>query len=153
MSEIQEAATLREKVQRLEDAINQLPQVDIPTRHLFAPGLFAREMFVPAGTVITGAVHKTENIAILSKGRMQLATENGPIEIAAPWIGIVKPGAKNAGYAIEDCVWTNIMHNPTDEREDEKLVEMFTESKHSELIGGKENKQLLTAGQAEKLEH
>ena len=65
------------RVARLETALNALPQVDCPVRHYFAPGLFAREITIPAGTCLVGAVHKTENLAVLSAGRLRLVTEVG----------------------------------------------------------------------------
>ena len=130
----------RDRVDRLEAALLQLPQVDCPVRHYFAPGLYAREITIPAGVVLTGAVHKVENIAILSKGRLMLATEDGPKEVCAPCTLTVKPGAKNAATAIEESVWTNFFS--TDETDVDKLVELLTESTASELIGGAENKQL-----------
>lgn len=132
---------MREKVLRLEEAINRTPQVDCPTRWYFAPGMAAREIRIPAGTVLTGAVHKTENLAVLSAGRLRLVTDSGVVEVAAPHTLTVKPGQKNAAYAIEDAVWTNFF--PTDETDPDKLVAMLTESKATELLGGSENAQLI----------
>lgn len=138
--------TQRQKVERLEALIQQLPQVDCPIRNYFAPGLYAREMTIPAGTTITGAVHKRENLAVLSKGRLLLATENGPVEISAPHILTVKPGAKNAATALEDSVWTNFFATETTDLD--ALVEELTESTAAELIGGSQNKQLLQEKQS-----
>lgn len=132
----------RVKAERLEKALHNLPQVDCPVREYFAPGLYAREITLPAGTVLVGAVHKVENLAVLSKGRLLLATDSGPIEISAPHLIAVKPGAKNAATALDDAVWTNFLPNPTNETDPEKLVEMFTESRACELLGGSQNKQL-----------
>ena len=130
------------RVMRLEEEISKLPQVDCPVKHYFAPGLFAREITLPKGTVLTGAIHRTENLVVLSKGKLRLVTEDGTIDIEAPFTMTCKAGAKNAAVAIEDSVWTNFMHNPTNETDLEKLVEMFTESKASELLGGSDNAQL-----------
>lgn len=116
------------------------PQVDCPVRHYFAPGAYAREITIPKGTVLTGAVHKTDNLVILSKGKLMLATENGPVVIEAPHTLVCKAGSKNAATALEDSVWTNFF--PTDETDPEKLVELLTESKADELIGGARNAQL-----------
>lgn len=135
--------TARQKAERLEEELRKVPQVDCPVREYFPPGIYAREITLPAGTVLVGAVHKIDNIAELSKGRLLLATEDGPIEIAAPYKVIVKAGAKNSATALEDSVWTNFLPNPTNETDLDKLVEMFTESKACELLGGSENKQLL----------
>lgn len=142
MEAVAERADLREKIDRLEAAMLPMPQVDCPVRHYFAPGLFAREITVPAGATIVGVVHKTENLAVLSKGRMVLATQAGPLEIAAPYTLTVKAGDKNSATALEESVWTNFLANPTNETDISKLVEMFTESMLSDLLGGSTNKQL-----------
>lgn len=142
----------RKKVERLEAAITHLPQVNCLVRHYFADGMYAREMTIPSGTVVTGAVHKCENLAVLSKGRLLLATEAGPVEICAPHTLVVKPGHKNAALALEESVWTNFLPNPKNETDQDKLVEIFTESKASELIGGAENIQLAANRAAESIE-
>lgn len=135
------APSLRDRVLSIEKRIEQLPQVDCPLRHYFIPGMYAREIRIPSGNAIVGAVHKQESIVVLSAGRMVLATEDGPLDINAPFTMICKPGAKNLATAIEDCVWTNFF--VTDETDLDTLVEQLTESKASELIGGQDNKQLM----------
>lgn len=142
--------SMQDKVENLEEALKNVPQVDCPVKHYFAPGMYAREITIKKGTVLTGAIHKTENLAILSCGRLQLVTESGTIEISAPHILTVKPGTKNAAYALEDSVWTNFF--PTEETDVDKLVELLTESKASELLGGMDNKQLVANQAAERLE-
>jgi len=141
--------SMRDKVENLEESLKNIPQVDCPVKHYFAPGIYAREITIKKGTVLTGAIHKTENLAILSCGRLQLVTESGTIEISAPHILTVKPGTKNAAYALEDSVWTNFF--PTEETDVDKLVELLTESKASELLGGIDNKQLVANQAAERL--
>jgi hypothetical protein len=142
--------SMRDKVENLEETLKNIPQVECPVKHYFAPGIYAREITIKKGTVLTGAIHKTENLAILSCGRLQLVTESGTIEISAPHILTVKPGTKNAAYALEDSVWTNFF--PTEETDVDKLVELLTESKASELLGGIDNKQLVANKAAERLE-
>jgi hypothetical protein len=142
--------SMQDKVKNLEETLKHIPQVECPVKHYFAPGIYAREITIKKGTVLTGAIHKTENLAILSCGRLQLVTESGTIEISAPHILTVKPGTKNAAYALEDSVWTNFF--PTDETDVDKLVELLTESKASELLGGIDNKQLVANQAAERLE-
>ena len=141
--------SMRDKVENLEETLKNIPQVECPVKHYFAPGIYAREITIKKGTVLTGAIHKTENLAILSCGKLQLVTESGTIEISAPHILTVKPGTKNAAYALEDSVWTNFF--PTEETDVDKLVELLTESKASELLGGIDNKQLVANQAAERL--
>lgn len=136
MSEIVES---RQKVERLEAEITKLPQIDCPIWHHFAPGLYARKMLIPKGTVLTGAVHKTEHLCIVS-GDIEVTTDDGVRRITDQHMVISsKPGAKRAGYAHEDTFWTTI--HATNETDLDKLVEELTESKNSELLGGPENKQ------------
>jgi len=141
----------RAKVDRLHAHVNTLPQVDCPVRHFFAPGLFAREITIPAGVVLIGAVHKTENLAVLSKGRIVLATPAGPVEISAPHTLTVMPGDKNSATALEESVWTNFWPNPDNEKNTDLLIERLSESKASDLIGGSTNTQL-AANRAAELE-
>ena len=135
---------LRSRIEKLEARLQSVPQVDCSVRHYFAPGMYAREISIPKGTVITGAVHKRQNLAILSQGVIVLATEKGPVTIAAPHTLTVSPGGKNAAVALEDAVWTNFF--ATDETDPDKLVEILTESTADQLIGGPKNAQLLQSG-------
>ena len=144
------ATSMQEKVLALEEVLLEVPQVDCPVRHHFAPGMYAREITIPKGTVLTGAVHKTQNLAVLSSGKLQLVTDDGTTIISAPHILTVMPGMKNAAYALEDSVWTNFF--PTEETDTNILVELLTESKATDLIGGSDNKQLVANISTERLE-
>lgn len=129
------------EIYRLEQAIAQnLEQVDCPVTHHFAKGQYAREMFIPAGTVATGAVHKTEHLTVIAQGRLKLMTEDGVQEFCAPAVILSKPGIKRAAFALEDTVLITI--HPTDETDLDRLVEELTESKACELLGGTNNIQL-----------
>lgn len=133
--------TPRAHVQRLEEAISKMPQVECPVWHHFAPGLYARKMLIRKGTVLTGAVHKTEHLCIIS-GDIEVTTDEGVKRITdAHAILSSKPGAKRAGYAHEDTYWTTV--HATEETDLDKLVEELTESTNQELLGGSENKQLI----------
>ena len=144
------ATSMQEKVKALEEVLLEVPQVDCPVRHHFAPGIYAREITIPKGTVLTGAVHKKQNLAVLSSGKLQLVTDDGTTIISAPHILTVMPGMKNAAYALEDSVWTNFF--PTEETDTDVLVELLTESKATDLIGGSDNKQLVANLSTERLE-
>lgn len=143
--------SMRSRVEALEAAMLSMKQVDCPVRHFFAPGLYAREMSIPAGTVVTGAVHKTENLIVVSKGRLRIVTEDGTREVKAGDTLTCKVGMKNAVVALEDSRWTNFMVNPTNETDTDKLTEIYTESKASELLGGMDNKQLLAQVETKKV--
>ena len=139
--EVSFCLTERERVLRLERALTSMPQVECPVWHHFAPGLYARKMLIRKGTVLTGAVHKTEHLCIIS-GDIDVTTDDGVKRITdAHAIIASKPGAKRAGYAHEDTYWTTV--HATDETDLDKLVEELTESTNQELLGGSMNKQLI----------
>jgi hypothetical protein len=122
----------REQIYRLEGEIAMQTQVPCPVRNIFADGIYAREMTIPAGVVLTGAVHKTEHLNVLVRGRITVWTECGMRELTGPYIFQSKPGTKRVGYAHEDCVWMTIHRTrATDIRE---LVEELTESTYDELL-------------------
>jgi hypothetical protein len=131
---------MRAQVELLEREIQKLPQADCPLWHFFAPGLYARKMLIPKGVALTGAVHKTEHLCIVS-GDLEVTTDDGVSRITSPQsIFTSKPGAKRAGYAHEDTFFTTV--HATTETDLDKLVIELTESTSAELIGGRDNVQL-----------
>jgi len=101
-------ASLREKIDALEGLMLREPQVEIEPVHYFAHGLYAREITIKAGTLLTGKIHRTEHLNIVSKGRIIVWTEDGMREVAAPFTMVSRPGTKRVGYALEDTVWTTV---------------------------------------------
>jgi len=142
---------MREQVQQIEDMMQGMPPAFLPIKHYFANGMYAREMTMPAGTIVTGAIHKTTHFCILSQGRVHVMSEDGIEELVAPAIIISQPGTKRAIHALEDTVWTNI--HATNETDLDKLVEELTESTVDQLQGGDNNKQELAYADQLKLEH
>lgn len=77
-----------------------------PVTHHHAPGMYAREMFIPAGTVLVGKMHKHAHLCTLVKGRIAVAGEGGEVrEMAAPMTFLSEPLVKRAGVALEDTIW------------------------------------------------
>lgn len=120
--------TIREQVDALEEAMQSMKesQVDIPVRHYFADGLYAREITIPAGVVAVGKIHRTQHINVISSGEVTMITENGPVHVCAPFTWVVEPGKKAVAYAHRETVWTSFCVNPTNESDPETLVELLT---------------------------
>jgi hypothetical protein len=95
------------------------------TSHHFCPGLYARELIVPAGYVAVGKVHKEQNLFFLLQGTATLATPDGPVEITAPYMVITKPGEKRAVYAHTPCLFMNVHPNPDDTQDLEVLESRY----------------------------
>lgn len=123
MTDIVIAPDLREKVFKLEGAMRAMDQVEIPIKHHFSQGVYAREMTVPKGVTVVGKIHKYEQLNILSAGEVLVVTDEGVQHVKAPFTMVAPPGAKRAFYALEDSVWT-VIHG-TDEKDVEKIEMQF----------------------------
>lgn len=112
-------------IQHLEDmGVEVTPgntDKDFPITNHFAPGLYAREILLPAGSVIVGKIHNHSHINTISKGKVKVATEWGVELFEAPYTFVSKPGTKRIVYALEDTIWTT--YHPTDETDVSKIEE------------------------------
>lgn len=99
---------IREKLARLEAALSSGETVELPVKHHFSRGVYARELFIPKGTVLVGKIHKYSQINIVSRGDISVLTEEGIKRVKAGDTIVSKPGIKRAGYAHEDTLWTTI---------------------------------------------
>lgn len=115
---------VRDKIVNLEKMMLQSSaRIEIETTHYFTDGIYAREIFIPKGTLLTGKIHKTEHLNVVSKGRIVVMTDEGMKEVSAPHTMIASPGTKRIGYALEDTVWTTF--HGTNEKNLEKLEEQL----------------------------
>lgn len=96
-------------VDALEAAMLAEPQVTIEPVHRFADGLYAREITIPAGTLLTGKIHRTRHLNIVSQGDISVWSEGEPVRrIQAPFSFVAEPGTRRVGFAHADTVWTTI---------------------------------------------
>jgi hypothetical protein len=91
----------------LEQAMTRCAPADMPVTHSFTPGLYIREIRIPAGTLLTSAIHRTEHPFVVSQGRIAVVSENEGRQIyEAPHTGITRPGTRRVLYAETDTIWT-----------------------------------------------
>lgn len=91
-------------IERLQQAVATLPQVELETRHYWADGLYCRELLRPAGTVIVGKVHRKEHLYMVISGEVTVVDESGSRRLKAPTILVSKPGTKRAVFAHVDSI-------------------------------------------------
>jgi hypothetical protein len=103
-----------------------MEQAELPLKHSFAPGVYAREMEIPAGTLLIGKIHKHRHHNFLMKGSIIVLTEANGVELLqAPLMIVSEEGTQRIGYAITDTVWTTI-HENKDNSEDLVVIEERT---------------------------
>lgn len=134
----------RDKILRLEAAMLEMKDhhIEIKTTHHFAPGVYMREIFIPKGTTLTGKIHKTEHLNILSQGDLSVWTEDGIKRLKASTVIKSQPGIKRVGYAHEDSVWITVHHNASDETDTDKIEEMLIAKTFEDVLGFTEQKKL-----------
>ena len=113
-------------IYRLEAELLKLPQVDMPVDHDFCNGLYARTMHIPAGTILTGAVHREESFFLVRKGELIVSTDDGPLTLRSGEMSVSKIGTKRAGITLTDVEVTTFHANPTNEQEPQVLWDLFT---------------------------
>lgn len=107
----------------LEAEMLAMPQAETPVVHHFGPGIYVREVTLPAGIIAIGHAQKFEHLNIMLTGAVAMLDENNQVHfLRAPLIFTGKPGRK-VGYVLETCVWQNIF--ATEERDIPTLEAMF----------------------------
>ena len=103
-------------------------------------GIYARELFVPKGSLIVGKIHKRPHLNIVLKGKISVASEKGKHYFEAPCILPCKPGDKRVGYAEEDTIWVSIHmtehlgEDKLDAIEDEVIAASYEEFDASRIL-------------------
>lgn len=113
-------------IYKLEQAIYSLPRVEIPVLHDFCKGIYARTIVIPAGTVLTGAVHKDECFFLVRNGAILITTDKEPIKAETGFMSITKPDTKRAGFALVDTMITTFHSNPDELRDPQEIWDTFT---------------------------
>jgi hypothetical protein len=97
---------------KAERIMKSMQLVEFPVKHYFSDGTYAREIFIPKGSLLTGRVHKNSDLNIVHYGDMDVMTSHG-FKRVGPCTFTAKAGTKQIGYAYEDTLWTTI--HATDE--------------------------------------
>jgi hypothetical protein len=122
---------LQHKVVALEDEMRKLEPIEIIPVHYQAKGLYAREITIPKGTLLTGKIHMEEHLNVISQGDISVLTESGIKRIKAPAVIVSQPGIKRIGYAHEETKWITI-HACT-ETDIEKIEDLLVVNSFAEF--------------------
>ena len=123
----------------VEAALAKEVQLDLPVTHRFTPGLYIREILMPASvypveTVVTSRIHLTEHPFVVSKGKLKVwQEESGWVQIEAPYTGITKAGTRRLLIIQEDTIWTTF--HVTEETDPDVILSQIT-LEHFEHVKG-----------------
>lgn len=109
----------RADLRQLQEAIARGeagPLVDLSggLRHHFAPGMYGRELAIPAGNMVVGKIHRHAHLVSLMTGTAVIVTDQGRERITGPATWVSPAGVKRALVTLTDCVFLTVHLNPTD---------------------------------------
>ena len=122
----------RDKVFIMEAYMKEQPQLELEVINHFSYGVYARELHIPAGTLLSGEIHKFENLNILSKGEISVLVDDEVKRIKAPCTIVSPPGTKRIAFAHSDCIWTTI--HGTFEKDVNQIKNQFIASSEQEWL-------------------
>lgn len=105
-SEIDKSRTQLEipSIEELKKELLKGPLYEPPTEHIFHGGMYCRQVWRPAGTVIIGKVHKKEHFYMVVYGTVTVTTDEGLFTLTGPYLLASKPGTQRAVYANTDAL-------------------------------------------------
>lgn len=119
-----------------EEALKQYPQTRIDPKHYFSPGVYAREIKIPAGTMVVGQMHKYPQLNVMSQGVMDVVIDGVVYRIEAPFTIVSPAGTKRIAFAWTDVTWTTILGTDmTDVAEIEDYFVAKTEQEYLTFLG------------------
>lgn len=109
---------------------------EFKTGHTFTPGMYVRELFLPAGSVNVSKIHRTEHPFVVLVGRVSVYSDNdGAQHIRAPYFGITRVGSRRLVVAHENTVW--LTFHATDLKDVDEIEKMIIEKYKNPLITGR----------------
>lgn len=130
--------------ERLSSAVSngELQEPVMPLRHIFTDGAYARELTMPAGSLVIGKIHKHSHLNFITKGKVAVATEFGQEVYTAPYTFVSQPGTKRVVYILEETVWTTVHVTPeTDLEKIEDYVIAKSFEEYDEYIRSRKEQQ------------
>ena len=127
------------EVDKIEYAICQLSddqskKIESPITNIFTPGLYARTVFFPAGSIGTSVTHNTRHPFIISSGEADVISPDGVTTYIAPYMGITEPGTKRLIYAKKDVTWTTFHANPDNITDPDEIMKMISLELNNPLL-------------------
>lgn len=114
-----------DKLNEVAKRLLTYPQADAPVIHRFGPGVYIRQITIPAGAFAIGRHHRHPHMNVMLTGRVTVMKPDGSLEeLKAPMTFLGQPGQK-VGYIHETMTWLNVF--ATEETDIEKLEEYLFE--------------------------
>lgn len=136
---IRRATDKEEEIQNLIGILRKdFPEVEMPLNHYFVGDLYAREIFMPAGSLVVGQIHLHDTISIISQGEALIfSSATGVKRVKAPMTFLSGAGTRRVLLILSDMVFSTV--HITKERDPHKLREELAVGSVNELLTRLEN--------------
>jgi hypothetical protein len=124
----------RQQIIQFEKLMERGEKITLELKHYFANGVYARELFIPKGVILTGKIHKFSHLSILTKGVMDILIDNKMRTVKAPYMFVAPAGTKRILRALEDSIRITIHENITNETDVDKLEEYYVACTEDEYL-------------------
>lgn len=109
LAHVDTTATVAEKraaIMEYERQLLEMPQIKLEAKHYIAGGMYARELFMPKGSTVTGKIHLKEHLCHVSFGVVTVVEDTQSYLVVGPCTFVGKPGSKRVLLMHEDTLWT-----------------------------------------------
>ncbi len=103
-----ELPTIRQRVNAIEAEMKKQPQLELRHENYFSLGVYARALYIPAGTILVGKIHKYPQLNFLMQGTMKVLVGEEVKQISSPFIVNSPAGTKRIAQALTDCLWVTV---------------------------------------------
>lgn len=116
------ALPTRDQIVRLQESMLEIQCQPPMPKHYFAPGMYLRELLVPAGMLIVGKIHRHAHFLIVVSGKAEVISEFGRAVVEGGHISESPAGVKRVVLAIEDTRFLTV-HLNKDDSQDLEIIE------------------------------
>ena len=122
----------------IEDYPGKNYLVHCPLKHVFTPGIYSRQITMPADTIIVSEKHLTEHQFVVLKGVVSVWVEGKGWEILSEgYKGITKAGTQRVLITAMETVWATFHPNPKGFTTADEVYDDIIDIKDNKFLNGR----------------
>ena len=98
---------------------------DMYLEHFFAPGMYGRRMFIPAGLLLIGKIHRHSHLNVMTFGSLEIVSTFGRDIKVGPDMWQSEAGIQRNVLGLTDAQIITLHANPTDTQDLAELEAMI----------------------------
>src|SRR4051812_25860540 len=96
-------------IDAIQISMSEMPQVEIKPTHTFLPGMYIREIIMPAGIGAVSKIHNTSHpVFVCGICDVYNALTNEVVNVYGYWKGITEPGTRRVFKVISETIVTTV---------------------------------------------